>query len=152
MIAPLPVVLSGCSGKGRGPGYRSTQREVGQPRRAAGSGDAALGLVACLSVDLVGSLDLVEGHPRQVADLSQRPIQEITTRDVVTVLRREEEAGNLETARRMRTVIGEVFRYAMQHGLVTSDPTQATRGAIAQPRPRNHPAIIDPQELTKLLR
>ncbi|MEI7601561.1 MAG: integrase arm-type DNA-binding domain-containing protein [Aestuariivirga sp.] len=86
------------------------------------------------------------------ADLSHRPIQEITTRDVVTVLRREEEAGNLETARRMRTVIGEVFRYAMQHGLVTSDPTQATRGAIAQPRPRNHPAIIDPQELAKLLR
>jgi integrase len=86
------------------------------------------------------------------ADLGHRPIQEITTRDIVAVLKREEEAGNLETARRMRTVIGEVFRYAMQHGLVTSDPVQATRGAIAQPRPRNHPAIIDPQELAKLLR
>lgn len=85
-------------------------------------------------------------------DLSQRPIQEITTRDIVRVLKREEAAGNLETARRMRTVLGEVFRYAMQHGLITSDPVQATRGAIAHPQPRNHPAIIDPQELAKLLR
>lgn len=85
-------------------------------------------------------------------DLFHRPIQDITTRDIVSVLKREEEAGNLETARRMRTVVGEVFRYAMQHGLITSDPVQATRGAIAQPRARNHSAIIDPQELARLLR
>lgn len=86
------------------------------------------------------------------ADLGHRPIQEISTPDIIAVLKREEEAGKLETARRMRTVIGEVFRYAMQHGLITSDPVQATRGAIARPQPRNHPAIVEPQEFAKLLR
>jgi plasmid stability protein len=48
------------------------------------------------------------------ADLGHRSIQEISTPDIIAVLKREEEAGNLETARRMRTVTGEVFRYAMQ--------------------------------------
>jgi hypothetical protein len=38
------------------------------------------------------------------ADLGHRPIQEISTPDIIAVLKREEEAGNLETARRMRTV------------------------------------------------
>jgi integrase len=86
------------------------------------------------------------------ADLGHRPIQEISTPQIIVVLKREEEAGNLETARRMRTVIGEVFRYAMQHGLITSDPVQATRGAIARPQPRNHPAIVDQKEFARLLR
>jgi integrase len=85
------------------------------------------------------------------ADLGHRPIQEISTPQIIAVLKREEEAGNLETARRMRTIIGEVFRYAMQHGLITSDPVQATRGAIARPQPRNHPAIVDQKEFAKLL-
>jgi hypothetical protein len=38
------------------------------------------------------------------ADLAHRPIHEISTPEIVAVLKREEEAGNLETARRMRTV------------------------------------------------
>ena len=85
------------------------------------------------------------------ADLGHRPIQEISTPEIITVLKREEEAGNLETARRMRSILGEVFRYAMQHGLITSDPVQATRGAIAKPQPRNHSAIVEPKEFAKLL-
>ena len=86
------------------------------------------------------------------ADIGHRPIQELSTPDIIRVLRREEEAGNLETARRMRTTIGEVFRYAMQHGLITSDPVQATRGAIARPKPQNHAATVEPQEFARLLR
>lgn len=85
-------------------------------------------------------------------DMAHRPIQDITTLDIVAVLKKEENAGNLETARRMRTVIGEVFRYAMQHGLITSDPVQATRGAIARPQPKHHAAILEPQGLSHLLR
>ena len=80
---------------------------------------------------------------RKVPDLAQRPISEITTPEIATVLRREENTGHLETARRMRTVIGEVFRFAMQHGLITSDPVQATRGLVARPNVRNHSAILE---------
>jgi hypothetical protein len=49
--------------------------------------------------------------------LGQRPMDAIRTPEVIQVLKREEDADNLETARRMRTVIGEIFRYAMQHGI-----------------------------------
>ena len=99
------------------------------------------------------TLDKMEWILKKVeADLAHRAIQDITTPDIIAVLKKEEDAGNLETARRMRTVIGEVFRYAMQHGLLTSDPVQATRGAIAQPQPRHHAAILDVQEFSKLLR
>ena len=86
------------------------------------------------------------------ADLAHRPIASITTPDVVAVLKTIEESGRLETARRTRTVIGEVFRYAMQHGLIGFDPVQATRGAIARPSPRHHPAVIDTRRLAELLR
>ena len=66
--------------------------------------------------------------------IGHNPIASITTPQIVQALKAEEEAGNLETARRMRTVIGEVFRFAMQHRLVTGDPSTATRGAIAVPK------------------
>lgn len=51
----------------------------------------------------------------------------------------------------MRKVIGEVVRFAIQYGLTTTDPVQATRGAIATPRARNHSAIIDPVRYGELL-
>lgn len=86
------------------------------------------------------------------SSLGPRPIGMIRTPEILAALKKEEEAGNLETARRMRTVIGEVFRYAMQHGLVQNDPNAATRGAIASPKPTHHAAITDPQELGQLLK
>jgi integrase len=70
----------------------------------------------------------------------------------MTVLSREADAGNLETARRMRTVIGEVFRYAIQHGIVEHDPVAATRGAIATPTPKHFAAILYPEAFGGLLR
>ena len=89
----------------------------------------------------------------KVADkLGNEPIAAIRTPLVMTCLRREEELGNLETARRMRTVVGEVFRFAMQHGLVEGDPSAATKGAIAAPQTVHHAAIINPVQYGALLR
>jgi len=84
--------------------------------------------------------------------LATRSIGSIRTPDVIHALKKEEEADNLETARRMRTVIGEVFRYAMQHGIIDGDPSAATRGAIANPKPKHFTAITDPQRVGALLR
>ena len=82
--------------------------------------------------------------------LSPRPIGLIRTPDVMQALKREEAADNLETARRMRTVIGEVFRFAMQHGIIDGDPSAATKGAIANPK--HFTAVTDPQLVGNLLR
>ena len=83
--------------------------------------------------------------------LGNRPIAAITVPEIIAALQKEESAGNLETARRMRTVIGEVFRFAMQSGLIQHDLVQATRGSTAAPKPRHHSAIVEPRRVGELL-
>ena len=85
-------------------------------------------------------------------DLGSRPITSITTQDIVRCLVKEEEAENFETARRMRTVIGEVFRYAMQNGLTDKDPVHATRGTVATHKPKHFAAILKPERVGEMLR
>jgi integrase len=99
------------------------------------------------------TIEKLEWILEKVADkLGDEPVAAIRTPLVITCLRREEERGNLETARRMRTVIGEVFRFAMQHGLVEGDPSAATKGATAAPKPVHHAAITDPIQFGALLK
>jgi integrase len=86
------------------------------------------------------------------SNLGSRPITTITTQDIVKCLVKEEEAENFETARRMRTVIGEVFRYAMQNGLTDKDPVHATRGTVATHKPKHFAAILKPERVGEMLR
>ena len=80
------------------------------------------------------TIDKMEWIVKKVdASLGHRPIMSITVQEITAVLRKEENADNLETARRMRTVMGEVFRYAMQQGIANHDPVHATRGGYCEP-------------------
>ena len=87
-----------------------------------------------------------------LADLGPRPISDVNATEVLATLRKVEARGRLETARRMRSVIGEVFRYAVATGRAEFDPTSALKGALAVPVVRHRPAIIDPQRFGGLLR
>lgn len=80
------------------------------------------------------------------------PIANIEPPTLLAALRKIESAGNLETARRARSLAGRVFRYAIACGLATRDPSRDLLGALAAPKVRNHPAIIEPAELGQLLR
>ncbi len=84
--------------------------------------------------------------------LGSRPIGEITAQEVLAVLRKVEERGRLETARRLRSTIGGVFRYAIATARAQNDPTFALRGALITPKPKHRPAITDPVEFGGLLR
>jgi integrase len=84
--------------------------------------------------------------------IGARPISEITTPEVLSVLRKVEARGRHETARRLRATIGEVFRYAVATGRAESDPTSALKGAIAAPVVNHRAAIIDPKAFGGLLR
>jgi integrase len=86
------------------------------------------------------------------SDLGHRPIAEIAAPEVLATLRRVESRGRLETARRMRATIGEVFRYAVATGRAEGDPTGALRGALTMPQVVHRAAIIDPDGLGGLLR
>jgi integrase len=86
------------------------------------------------------------------ADLGKLPIADISAGEVLRVLRPLESAGKLETAKRLRAVVGSVFRYAMATARADNDPTQALRGAVASPRPQHRAAITDAEEFGGLLR
>lgn len=81
-----------------------------------------------------------------------RPIAEITAPEILRTLQKVECKGHLETARRMRSSIGEVFRFAIATGRAEQDPTFALRGALAKPNVKHRAAILEPKELGILLR
>jgi integrase len=85
-------------------------------------------------------------------DLGKRPISEISAAEILAVLRKVEKRGRLETAKRLRSVIGQVFRYAIAAGKVANDPTVALRGALAAPKPTSRAAITNAKALGGLLR
>jgi integrase len=86
------------------------------------------------------------------ASLGKRPITEITAAEILVPLRKVEGDGNYETARRLRAVIGQVFRYAISTSRVSNDPTFGLRGALVTPTVTHRAAIIDRQRLGGLLR
>jgi integrase len=84
--------------------------------------------------------------------LGTRPIAEITAPEVLDVLRAVEKRGRLETAKRLRSVIGEVFRYAIATARATNDPSSALRGALLSPKVTHRSAITDPVAFGALMR
>jgi integrase len=86
------------------------------------------------------------------ADLGNRAVGDVTAPEVLAVLRKVEKKGLLETAHRLRSAIGEVFRYAIATGRATNDPTYALRGALTNPTPTHRAAITEAKELGALMR
>ena len=84
--------------------------------------------------------------------IGARPVSEITAPEILAVLRRVEDRGRYETARRLRSVIGGVFRYAIATGRATVDPTFALRGALISPPVAHYATITDPEQVGELLR
>lgn len=84
--------------------------------------------------------------------IGDRPISAVTAPEVLAALRTVERKGQLETAKRLRAVVGEVFRFAIATGRATNDPTFALRGALTAPVVRHRAAITDPVAFGGLLR
>ena len=86
------------------------------------------------------------------ADIGQKPIAEITAPTVLGCLRKVEAKGNYQTAKRMRSIIGSVFRYAIATGVAENDLTYVLRGALIQHTSTPRAAITDKSELGGLMR
>ena len=85
-------------------------------------------------------------------DFGKKPMAEVTAPMVLACLRKVEAKGNYETARRLRSKIGAVFRYAVANGIADTDPTYALRDALIRPTVTPRAAITDPKALGGLLR
>ena len=84
-------------------------------------------------------------------DFGRKPISEITSPMVLRCLKKVEAKGNYETAHRLRSRIGSIFRYAVASGIVETDPTYALRDALIRPTVKHRAAITDPKALGALL-
>jgi hypothetical protein len=67
------------------------------------------------------------------------------------MLRRIESRGALEVAHRVKTVCGQIFRYAVATGRADRDPTADLKGALKPHKESHLAAITDPREVAPLL-
>lgn len=84
--------------------------------------------------------------------LGERPLAEIKAPELLAMLRRVEARGALETAHRIRTICGQVFRYAIATGRADRDPAADLKGALPPYKPKHLAAITDPAKVGDLLR
>ena len=85
-------------------------------------------------------------------DLGPRPIADITAAEILVPLRRVEAKENFETARRLRALIGQVFRLAVATARAENDPTYGLKGALTTPKVKHRAALVDAKAFAGLLR
>lgn len=84
--------------------------------------------------------------------LGAKPISKITAPKVLEATSILQKQGKLETAHRVIQVAGQVFRYAIQKGFATYNPTPDLKGALPPPVVKNMAAMIEPKDFANLLR
>lgn len=84
--------------------------------------------------------------------IGKRPIASVNAPELLSVLRRIEERGAVETAHRAHQNCGQIFRYAIATGRAERDPSPDLRGALPAVKQTHHAAITDPKAIGELLR
>jgi integrase len=84
--------------------------------------------------------------------IGRQPIDAVTSQELLVALKRVESKGLNETAHRVRSIAGNVFRYAIVTGRAQRDLSTDLRGALASVVTTNRAAITDPQRIGELLR
>lgn len=84
--------------------------------------------------------------------IGARPIGEITAMELLSVVRRIEARGAVETARRDLQKCGQIMSYAVATGRALRNVAVDIRGAIAPPKKRHFASIHEPKEIGALLR
>ena len=84
--------------------------------------------------------------------IGNRPVAKITAQEVLAVLRAVEATGRYESARRMRSVLSRVFRYAIATTRAERDPAGDLRGALTVPKAKHLAAITTANGAGELMR
>ncbi len=84
--------------------------------------------------------------------IANRPIALVTPHELLDVLKRVERRGHHETARRLRSFAGRIFRYGFATLRTERNPADILRGALTVPKVKHHAAIIEPKKVGELLR
>lgn len=85
--------------------------------------------------------------------IGSKPIAEITAPQLLALAKKIESRGALDMARRSWQTAGQVFEYALAHGMAERNPAKDVRpGAALKPRQKGHFARLEPKDLPELLR
>ncbi|MET0108150.1 MAG: integrase arm-type DNA-binding domain-containing protein [Candidatus Thiodiazotropha sp.] len=84
--------------------------------------------------------------------VGSKPIGDISPPELLTVLRRIEKRGAIETAHRIHQSCSQIFRYAISTQRAERDPAADLKGAIPPTRQKHHASITDPKQIGELLR
>ena len=84
--------------------------------------------------------------------LGDRPIGAITPAELLSVLRKMEDRGAIETAQRAKQLCGQIFRYAVVESKINSNIVDHLNGSLSKHKTKHHAAITDPKKLAFLLR
>lgn len=85
--------------------------------------------------------------------IGKRPIAEIQAPELVAMMKAIEKRGALDIAKRCHQMTGQVFRYAIAHGLAQRNPASDVKpGDVLASRRKKNYARIDAKELPDLLR
>jgi len=119
--------------------FRTVAEEWLAKREREGLGDVTIGKLKWL---------LNFAYP----SLGDRRIGEITSMELLAVLRMVEGRGRHETARRLRSVCGRVLRYAIATGRAEHDLSANLRDALTTPKVKHLAAITNSQQVGPLMR
>lgn len=84
--------------------------------------------------------------------IGAKPIEDITAPILLHCLRKIEARGAIETAHRALESCGQVMRYAVATGRMSSDTSRDLKGALRKPMVKHMAAVTDLDELGALLR
>lgn len=139
-----------------------TDPSAQKKRERAAAATAArntFGLVAEEQLEILGDKGLAEATMRKhrwlltelAGAFADRPIAEITSAEVLDLLRRIERSGRRETAKKLRADISGVFRLAIVTLRADNDPTIALCGTLQAPKRQGRAAITDERQFGAFL-
>jgi integrase len=134
---------------------RKVERQVG--KAAADSSFRAVAEELISKLEREGRAPVTITKKRWLLDFAfpafgDRPVAEITARELLVLLRQLEGHGLYETAKRLRSTCGMVFRYAIATGRAERDPSGDLRGALTTHQVTHRAAIVEPAAIGALLR
>jgi integrase len=97
------------------------------------------------AVDVWRSLEL-----HVLPDLGKYPISEVTAPIAIKTVKPIAEKGSLETVKRLNQRLNEIMSYAVNTGVIHSNPLAGVKAAFEKPKKQNMPTI-KPDELPQFL-
>lgn len=84
--------------------------------------------------------------------LGDKPLKKITAPMVLAILRRIEKRGTFEVARKVKSHISQVMRYAIACGLTYSNPVRDLGWALTPKKSKPRAAITEPRQIGRLMK